>query len=250
MESPPPSPWFGGCLVLSVALFLALCVLPPSTWPRVLVSLLPTCMSQPPSNHDAGIELHVSLPGGIQVTVRAPTSAAGVAADLLGYISLFQASSSSARSDRSFELVSSVAGSAPSSPARGRPVESRDSVLRSFSGCPSRLFVHSNRLCGSTLSGKDRIARAWLAGQWAGAVRSGRIGSPNRTPVIDLRSRFYAVLRAPGLSGPTIFRSSTSYWTCIGSLEGSSSISQSFPSEIEARIYLEAAGETEVEILP
>ena len=136
------------------------------------------------------------------------------------------------------------------SPPRERPVESRESILRSFVGCPSRLFVHSSRLCGSTLSGKDRVARAWLAGQWAGAVRSGRIGSPNRTPAIDLRSRFYAILRAPGLERPTIFRSSASYWRCVGSLEESTAISQSFPSEVEARIYLEAAGETDIDILP
>ena len=247
---PPPSFWSGGCLGFGVVLALTLCVAPRSVWPLVPVSLRPTCMSQPSSNHDVGIELHISLPEGIQVTVRAPTSSAGVAADLLGYISLFQASAPSVRLDRSFEVVSSVAESVRNSPPRERPVESRDSILRSFAGCPSRLFVHSPRLCGSTLSGKDRVARAWLAGQWAGAVRSGRIGSPNRTPAIDLRSRFYAVLRAPGLAGPTIFRSSASYWRCVGNLEESSAISQSFPSEVEARIYLEAAGETDIEVLP
>ena len=249
MESPPPSLSFGGCLVVLVwlprtpLLDFRLALVP------VLVCLLPTCMSHQSSNHDGGVELHISLPGGIQVSVRAPSSSASVAADLLGYISLFQSSSTQDRSG-SFELVSSVAGSVSPTGSRGRPFETRDSILGSFASCPPRLFVHSSRLCGSTLSGKDRISRAWLAGQWASAVRTGRIGSPNRTPAIDLRPRFYAVLRAPGLPGPTIFRSSASYWRCIGSLEGSSSISQSFPSEIEAKIYLEAAGEADVEILP
>ena len=207
-------------------------------------------MHQTPSNHDGGVELRISLPGDIQVTMSAPATAAARAAELLGYISLFPEPSSSARSDRSFELVSSVGSSDPVSSSRPRPVETRDSILRSFVPCPARHFVHTNRLCGSSLSGKDRILRAWLAGQWAGAVRAERVGSPNRTPTIDLRPRFYAVLQAPGLERATIFKSSAGYWRCVGSLEGSSSISQSFPSEIEARIYLEAAGAEEIDLAP
>jgi hypothetical protein len=97
--------------------------------------------------------------------------------------------------------------------------------------------------------GEARIERAWLAGQWTTAVRDRRIGSPNRTPALDLRPRCYAVLRAPGLERATVFRSSASYENCIGSLEGSSSISQAFPSELEARIYLESAGETEIDVV-
>ena len=81
-------------------------------------------------------------------------------------------------------------------------------------------------------------------------VRAKRVGSPNRTPCIDLRPRYYAVLQAPGLVRATIFKSSAGYWGCIGSLEGSSAISQSFPSEIEARIYLESAGAEEIETAP
>eukprot|EP00435_Cladocopium_sp_Y103_P067048 s1247_g29.t1 len=201
------------------------------------------------SNHDAGIELHISLPGDLRVTVTGPASSAARAAELLGHISLFESVASSARSDRSFEVVSSVAESVGEPVPRGRS-ETRDSILQSFRPCPDRLLVRCSRLCGSSLSGKDRIHRAWLAGQWAAAVCSNRIGSPNRTPAIDLRPRFYAVLRGAGLDCPTIFRSSAGYWRCIGSLESSSSISQSFPSEIEAKIYLESAGVVDVEFAP
>ena len=207
-------------------------------------------MQQNPSNHDGGVELRISLPGDIQVTVTAPSGSSDWAAELLGYISLFPGPSSSARSDRSFELVSSAGVSEPPSPPGNRGIETRESILRSFDPCPARHFVHSNRLCGSSSSGKDRILRAWLAGQWAGAVRAKRVGSPNRTPCIDLRPRYYAVLQAPGLVRATIFKSSAGYWGCLGSLEGSSAISQSFPSEIEARIYLESAGAEEIETAP
>lgn len=206
-------------------------------------------MSSPPPNHGAGVELHITLPGDLRVTVFGPASSAARAAELLGYISLFESAGGSARSDRSFEVLSSVGDPVEQPIPRGRS-ETRDSILRSFRPCPDRLLVHSARLCGSSLSGKDRIHRAWLAGQWAAAVRSSRIGSPNRTPAIDLRPRFYAVLCAVGLERPTIFRSSGGYWACIGSLATSSSISQSFPSEIEAKIYLEAAGEVDVDFAP
>ena len=71
---------------------------------------------------------------------------------------------------------------------------------------------------------------------------SGRCHSPNRTPPLDQRSRFYAIVKCEGISVPVIYRSSASYWAAIRSLEGSDSISQSFPSELEAKIYVEAAG--------
>lgn len=206
-------------------------------------------MSIPPSNHDVGVKLHITLPGYLQVSVSGPSSSAARAAELLGYISLFEPGAGTTGSDRSFELVSSPPESV-GPPTTVPERETRDSILRSFDPCPGRLFSHCARLCGSSLSGKERIERAWLAGQWAGAVRCNRIGSPNRTPTIDLRPRFYAVLRAAGLDQPTVFRSSAGYWRCIGSLESSNSISQSFPSEIEAKIYLEAAGAVEVDFAP
>ena len=197
-------------------------------------------MSQGSDSHHGEVELRVSLPGGIKVVVSAPQESASTAALLLGHISLFEVPASP-RTDRSFELVSSAASSARASPGPAR-LETRDQVAQSFSSCPSRYFQSSAKLCGSFLSGRDRIERAWTCGQWAAAVRDSRVGSPNRTPPLDLRARYYAVLRAPGLEQPTIFRSSAGYWGCIKSLADSDSISQSFPSELEARVYLESAG--------
>eukprot|EP00435_Cladocopium_sp_Y103_P060971 s1879_g22.t1 len=158
---------------------------------------------------------------------------------------------SPSESDRSFEVVSSAP---PSEPGGGRAPEHRSQILASFERCPGRLLDLASRFPGGRhstccLSSEERIQRAWVAGQWASAVISGRVGSPNRTPPIDLRSRFYAVARCEGL-GPTIFKSSQSYWRAIGSLEQSNSVSQSFPSELEARVYLEAAGFRDVEIKP
>jgi len=125
-------------------------------------------MSQASPSQDRGVELRISLPGDIQVVAHAPTSSAARAAELLGHISLFQASAPFAGSDCSFELVSSVGDPEVSSPPRSKVLETRDSIQRSFEPCPVRLFSHCARLCGSSLSGKERVER----GQWAGAVRA------------------------------------------------------------------------------
>ena len=254
--------WFGflARVLLCWTFFAVLCTLsvalPKLPLTAVLRFLPLTCMSQVPTCQDGDVELRIDLPGNLRVLVTGPASSSGLAAELLGHIALFRSRSVSP-SDRSFEVVSSVGASdsvSVSAPVdfhpASRAVETRDSILRSFKACPNDLFKHSSRLCGSTLSGSDRISRAWIAGQWARAVQDKRIGSPNRTPAIDLRPRFYAVLAAEGLGVPTIFKSSASYWRCIGSLENSNSISQSFPSEVEARIYLQGAGVTDVCITP
>ena len=225
--------------------------------PTVLNSWPHTWMSQPQTGHHEDVELRVSLPGGLRVVVTAPASASGLAAELLGHISLFRAERSLSPTERSFEVLSAASGVGSAPVASGLPsgytarsFETRDSIQDSFAPCPSYLFKDAGSLCGSTLPGTDRVERAWRAGQWAKAVKDRRIGSPNRTPAIDLRPRYYAVLFAEGLENPTIFQSAASYWKCIKSLEGSSSISQSFPSELEARIYLQAAGAVDFSIAP
>lgn len=203
-------------------------------------------MSRAPSVESASIELALDLPGNLRVVIRGPAASSGLATQLLNHVAAF---SPEVPDSSEFELVTE----GPSSPAGGgrlSGLETRAQIRQSFRPCPSSVLASGTRLCGSSLSGKERVTRAWLCGQWALAVKNERIGSPDRTPAIDLKNRFYAVVRGPGLSKPTIFRSSGGYWNCIGSLDGSSSISQSFPSELEAKVYLQAAGETEFDFAP
>ena len=209
----------------------------------VLVCWPPTCMSLDRSAGD--IELSITLAGGLRVTILAPAASAAAATRLFNHVAAFQ----DGPEPSEFELVSSPPVS-PRQPVPAPYSETRDQVRQSLHPCPSSLLGLGVRLCGSALSGRARVERAWLCGQWAGAVQSQRIHSLDRTPTIDLRSRFYAVLQASGLSRPTVFRSSAGYWACIGSLETSSSISQSFPSEAEARIYLQGAGVVDFEFAP
>ena len=112
-----------------------------------------------------------------------------------------------------------------------------------------------HHLLGGALCSRNRLKEdSFLGSQFCL-----KLGPPLRTPRPSTKSpsswlqhwirRLGCNLRAPGLDRATVFRSSASYWNCIGSLEGSSSISQAFPSELEAKIYLELAGETEIDIV-
>ena len=206
---------------------------------------LPTCMS----SHGADIEVSLDI-AGLRVTVRGDSAKV---ADFVQFVGSFtgQRARSPTNSVGSFELLCEppAASSAPS----GRVgLETREQISASFAACPDRLLSWGNKLSGANLAGRDRASRAWVAGLWARAVLDRRVHSPNRTPPLDLRSRFYAVARADSVDCPVVFRSSTSYWRAIGSLEGSSSVSQSFPSEAECRIYLLAAGfsEDNIQFLP
>ena len=90
----------------------------------------------------------------------------------------------------SFELLSEVPEASAAPPRTG--LETRDQISASFLACPAHHLALGIRLSGASLSGRDRVARAWTAGLWAKAVLEGRVFTPNRTPPLDLRSHFYA----------------------------------------------------------
>ena len=172
--------------------------------------------------------------GDLRVTIAGPREQA--TALLLKLTSDHQESSvGSPRTEGSFDLVSAAATEA-------QIPESRSSIAASFVPCPRHLLAQSSRLSGSTTSGEDRIRRAWTAGQWAGAVREGRIVTPNRSQQLDLRPRYYAIVKAQNLESSTLCKSASSYWRIIEDLATSNSISHSFPSEIEAQVYFAGAG--------
>ena len=68
-----------------------------------------------------------------------------------------------------------------------------------------------------------------------------RVSYPDRTPQLDLRNRFYIVLRAPGLESPQLFSNFSAYRNCVRDHTGGS-VSHGFPSQAECRIYCAAAG--------
>ena len=196
--------------------------------------------SRSPTQDDEVIELSLALRG-LDITVRGPVRRATEALSLItGALAGLPASASS--SDGSFEAVSLATEPAPVGPISR--LESRAEIASSFVPCPISWYGQASRLAGSDEAVRGRISRAWLAGQWARAVLDRRVLSPNRSEPLDVRSRYYAVVRCSGLDCPVVFRSSGSYWRAVGSFSGAGedSISHSFPSECEARAYLESAG--------
>ena len=127
--------------------------------------------------------------------------------------------------------------------AASSTVETRASIEAGFGDCPTALLALSTRLSPvGEFTASDRIRRAWRAGQWAGAVRSGRVSSPNRTPAIGLPNRVYVVLQSPSRSQPALFFSSRAFFEEVGDLETSSAICHGFGSKGEARAYCAGAG--------
>lgn len=208
----------------------------PSTW-----------MSTAPGQDDDILELTCNL-GALSISIRGPQDQAS---DLLQYVT--RRGTSSAASSQGSVASYSVVGGGPTRTTSAPPLaghQTRDQIQASFDPCP-QVWLDSARVLQGPHSSDSRARRAWTAGQWARAVRQGRVSTPNRTPPIDLRSRVYAVVYCSGLDLPTIFNSSASYWRAIGGdLSRSDSISQGFPSQTEARIYFSGAGVVDFEIKP
>ena len=123
--------------------------------------------------------------------------------------------------------------------------ETRESIEASFTVCLGLLRLLASSL-STTAGGWTPEQRLQRAGQWAGAVRSGRVQSPNRTPTIDASNRFYAVVRGPSISSPRVFKTTRELFGAVGSLEGSDTICHGFPSKAETQTYLAGAGYTDV----
>ena len=75
-------------------------------------------------------------------------------------------------------------------------------IEASFPVCPQRFLDSASSLGRGLVDRRQRVERAWKAGNWARAVLRGRAGSPNRTPQLSLQPRIYVVLRAEGLLLP------------------------------------------------
>ena len=121
-----------------------------------------TCMSRASSTESATVDLSLTLPCGLRVSITGPSSSSGLAASLLQHVAAFEPDLSA---PSEFELVSSVPDSPVAAPSRPLGLETRDQVRRSLLPCPPSLFVLGTRLCGSSLSGRDRVHRAWICGQ-------------------------------------------------------------------------------------
>ena len=96
------------------------------------------------------------------------------------------------------------------------------------------------RLAGTPTEVRARAQRAWDAGQWAKATLENKVAKPRPTPKLALQATCYIILRGPGIERPVRVASSAEYFKLLPTFEGS--VSHSFPSLAEGRVYCLAAG--------
>ena len=191
--------------------------------------------SLPRSEEESVVNLTIEF-GNLTVSVR---GAASEAADFVRNLAPGPSEAPSAVSHH--EPLESEAGYSVLSAASAS--STRGSIEASFTSCPTSVLALASRLSTSgTWSPADRIRRAWKAGQWAAAVLSGQVGSPNRTPTIPLGNRFYLVLRSETRTEPALFTSSREFFAEVGDISGTDTLCHGFPSESEARAYCAGAG--------
>ena len=132
-------------------------------------------------------------------------------------------------------------------PVSGQPAlrsSSLDQVEASFPPVPSAWIRASAALRASGASGQDRVKRAWLCGCWAREILEGRSSRLRLPSPLPLASRFYAVARSANGSPPEIYSSKRDFSFALEPLQEAPPVFQAFPSELECRVYLEAAGIT------
>lgn len=198
-------------------------------------------MSDPGSDPSV-VELTLDF-AGLRISVRGPLDQAARFVQQVSDLRQDSAASASPVAVASSGLGGYSSPTARSAASGSVSSETRASILASFGPCPAHLLQRASRnLGGNRTTAELRATRAWIAGNWAHPVVDRRVSSPNRTPAIDLQNRYWAVVRCSNCEAPRIFTASAAYHQAVGPLEGSDSLSQTFPSETEARIYLEAAG--------
>ena len=135
-------------------------------------------------------------------------------------------------------------GAVPPSPApTNYSTNSYHEVAAELSRAPDFCIALCSRLAlGSQSAIERRAQRAWEAGLWAKATLEGRIQKPRPTPKIDLQPVVYIIVRAPGLDHPVRVSTAAEYFRILPSFRNSNSISHSFPSLAEARVYCAAVG--------
>ena len=190
------------------------------------------------------VELSVEF-SGLSISIRgSPSSASRFVQGLADQSA--QHSSTSISSVPPVGSAPSEAYSAPAvpvpSPSSSTP-ETRASILASFPSCPRYWTLQAETQLGSTRYPPIyRANRAWVAGHWARAVNRGRVSSPNRTETVSLGNKYWVVLRCANCDIPHVFGSSRLFHRAVGALEGSDTICHAFPSLLEAKIYVAAAG--------
>eukprot|EP00435_Cladocopium_sp_Y103_P072211 s47_g39.t1 len=132
----------------------------------------------------------------------------------------------------------------PSDPTAGSsPAAScgYNDVAKFITAVPQGALDLCSKLGGSEEDRRARAQRAWEAGKWARATIEGKVPTPRPSTKLPQKPTVYIILKAPNVRGPVRVATAAEYFKLIPSFDGNS-VSHSFPSQAEARIYCIAAG--------
>jgi len=199
---------------------------------RPFPGLPPTCMN--------AVELLLE-------TVRSVISGLrGLASSLEAGLHQYEAAQSAALVDFDLESARSAIThrSPPASPGVSFASTSRSAycqVASSITDPPAYCFDFCSSLSGSPAEVEQRVRRAWEAGVWAKATLDGRIDKPRPTPKLRIKPAVYIVVRAPGVHHPVRVATATEFFRLVPAFT-ESTISHSFPSIGEGKVYCAALG--------
>lgn len=142
---------------------------------------------------------------------------------------------------------------APSTPTATAPVlrsspaasnystDSYHEVAASIPPLPDHLLDLCSRLVGPRDQIVYRAKRAWEAGVWARATLEGLVPKPRPTPKLAIRPCVYLIVRGPGIHSPRRVSTAAEFFRLLPVFT-QDSLSHSFPSIAEAKVYCAAIG--------
>ena len=185
------------------------------------------------SNHDTEpevVELSLQL-ANLSISVRGPSDQAA------GFLRRIADTSTPAQPASSYPAGSS------SSPGFQLAAPSEPSLEETFDPCPVSVLQSARSFLRSTrVAPEVRARRAWLAGQWARAVLSGRAETVPETPALDFPVKYWVVLRSSRCTTPRLFQTFAKFEREAGSLDFPGTLGHGFATETEAFFYLQSAG--------
>lgn len=192
----------------------------------------------------------MSTSGNLEATITEAIHALRATADSLERVLLashheaYSRTSGSPAASSAWDTVSDPAGpsqtQAPVVPSHGYS-SSYNQVADLITAVPQSQVDVCSRLGATAEESRQRAQRAWEAGLWAKATLEGRVPKPRPTPKLSLRPTVYLIIRGPGIAHPLRVGSATEYFRLVPRFT-EDSVSHSFPSIAEAKVYCAAVG--------
>ena len=142
-----------------------------------------------------------------------------------------------------WDITNYAASSAAPAPASGLSTnQAYELVASRIPPVPEHCIELCSRLGGTVQDVRDRADRAWIAGCWARAALDAEVPKPRPTGKLPtyLKPQVYIILKAKSIAAPTRVACAADYFKLVPRFEDS--ISHSFPSLAEGKVYCIGAG--------